>query len=940
MLKYLHIVAIVLLGSLFVDAQTQSFAGYIDAGDEATAKQNHYSAYRLYALASESGWSEDRDYEERLSEVYYKAGLSAYRATAYAQAEKYFLLVLNRADAKKYELAYYYLAQSMFRQGRYDDAEDYYNLFIDENPDAVNRVVEKMSDVDTRPFEETLKANARFIEKAKQQIDDANEALNRMSRQDEIVLRHLPTGINTEDSDVMYVYGPGKSRFYSSNTEEFKKDTLTPKRSLYRIMERTGETTAQALPQLINKESKNVAYAAFNETKNRVYYSVCDFRKYDELRCDLYAADVSSDGKWSNPRMLEINAAGYSTGQPAVGKVNDTGTEYLFFSSDRPGGKGGFDLYRAQLASDGKPGAVELLEDLNTEDDDVSPYWYNKWQTLYFATNGRFSFGGLDIYKSFFNGSNFRDPVNLGLPVNSSADDAYYSRYDDADQAYVSSRRASAEALYYSDEKDVCCYDIYEFVPDPRITLRALAFNKLTQEELEGVTVKLCEITPSGPKEIDEITNLTANDFDFQVTPGAKYQLKATKDGFTSVIDEFDLSDPEFVDVPYIERRLELAPKIDLDVFTFNNVDQKALPGTTVSLYEVMDDGERVLVEEITNPTANDAHFELEIGKRYEIEGRKPGFGVAYDEVDVSDIDPDNYEPTIRRDLYLGQQLDVFVIDSKTDLPLNNATVILNRVNGPAGTPKTNPNGNNFDYIVNLNQDFVLEVSRKGYFPRTIPLRFTPADVERFDGKLSVTVPLISNDINDYLDLRVYFDNDHPDPDAYSNTTRLAYDETYRAYIDRREEFVKLAGQGLEGREAIVATGDVDDFFTEEVVPGYDDLIKLADALIVHMENGRSYQIKLVGRASPRAPTSYNLRLSARRNVSLMNFFKRYQDGALAEYIKNNTLTFSAERKGEVTDLDKIYELIDQERTSIYSVEASLARRVEFPKIFTDNSKK
>lgn len=915
MSNFTNILAILLLSSLWLGAQNQSFEGYIEAGDIATAKQNHYAAYRFYALSAEEGWSEDRNYEERLSEVYYKAGLAAYKSTAYIPAEKYLLQLLARPDAASYELTKFYLAQSTFRQGRYDQAVAFYEQFLDENPDAQDE----------------------FRDKASQQISEADWAIDAMSREDDIQLRHLPEGINTEDSDVLYVYGPKGTRFFSSNNTLFKKDTLLPKRLLYRIMRRTGENTAEPLPAVINQPGKNVAHAAFNTAMNRVYYSVCDFRNYDDMRCDLYVANVSSDGDWSEPRKLDINLPGFSTGQPTIGNLEATGVDYLYFSSDRPGGQGGLDLYRSALSEDGTLGEVENLEDINTVGDDAAPYWYDKWQTLYFATNGRFSFGGLDIYKAYNIEGKFKAPINLGLPVNSSADDAYYSRYDDEAQAYVASRRASSEALYYSEERDVCCYDLYEFIPDPRITLRALTFNKLTEEELKGVTVKLCKITSEGPIVVEEITSPETNEFNFQVEPGMKYQLKATKDGFTSTMDEFDLSDPEFTDVPYVERILYLAPKVNLDVFTFNNVDRKDLAGTTVSLYEATESGELILVEEVTNPLANDSHFELEIGKRYEVVGSKAGFGEDSDEVDLRGYDPIKEGSTIRRDLYLGQTLDVLVIDAKTELPLSNATVTLTPGDEAS---RTNPDGNDFHYIVNLDQDFRLDVSREGYFPRTLPLRFSLEDVERFDGKLVVTVPLVSDDINDFLDLRVYFDNDHPDPDVNRTTTKLAYDETYEPYLARRQEFVRRAGKDLPQEDAFLASGEVDEFFDNQVIPGYEDLLKLADALVVHMENGRNYELKLVGHASPRSTPTYNLNLSARRNVCLQNFFARFQGGKLKPFIDSKQLVLKPERKGSDKDLGRIYELIEEERESIYSVEASLERRVEFPKIFSNNSRK
>jgi hypothetical protein len=918
MLRLPYLFTIFLMGAFGLHAQNQSFVGYIEAGDMATDKEDHYNAYRLYAIASEDDWAEDRGYEERISEVFYKAGLAAYKSTAYTEAEKYFLRLLSRPDANAYHLTKFYMAKSTFRQGRYDQAVATFEEFLAEQPDV----------------------QEEFREKASRQINEADWAIDAMSREDDIQLRHLPDGINTTDSDVMYVKGPKGTRYFSSNDFEFTKDTLTPKRMLSRIMLQTGENTAKPLGKHINLPGKNVAHTTFSADMTKVYYSVCEFRDYDQMRCDIFMAKIGGDGEWSDPVKLGVNLVGATTTQPNVGANNADGKEYLFFASDRPGGKGGLDIYKVSLDAAGLTmDNATNLDAINTSENDAAPYWYNTWQTLYFTTDGRFSFGGLDIYKAYMIDGEFRTPINLGTPVNSSADDAYYTRFDDPEVAYISSRRPIEEALFYSEKRDVCCYDLYEFAPDNRITLQALTFNKLSAEELKGVTVTLYKITPDGPVVVDEVTNPEANDFNFQVDPGEKYQLKAVKDGYAMAMNEFDLSKPEFKDVPFVERRLDLIPKVDLDVFAFNNVDRTNLVGTKVSLYELTDSGERILVEEITNPDANDSHFELEIGKRYVIVGEKPGFGEASDEIDLRDYDKDGSD-TVRKDLYLGQMLDVYVIDAKTELPILAATVSLRSDDGFLDEKDTNNEGNEFHYVVNLDRPFEIDVTRDGYFPRSVTVEFSQADVEKFDGRLSVTIPLNSNNINDFLDLRVYFDNDHPDPDAYSSTTKLAYDDTYGPYLERMDEFKESTAKGLGIEAGFLASGEVEEFFEEQVIPGHEDLLKLADALVQHMAEGRSYELQLVGFASPRAPDSYNLRLSARRNVCLRNFFERYQDGVLSEYIKNGQLSFEAIRKGEEKDLGRIYELIEEERESIYSVEASLERRVEFPKIFNTNSRK
>jgi len=276
-----------------LSAQNQSFEGYIAAADKAAQRDDHYNAYRLYAIAAEDEWNDDAAYDERIGEAYYKAGTAAYRATAYQEAEKYLVMLQSLPAVDKYPLSQYYMGQAVFRQGRYDQAVAHFQQFLDDQP----------------------RAPEAYRSIALAQINDADWAIDALTRAEDIQLNHLPEGINTPDSDIMYVRGKGSARYFSSNTFEYKNDSLKPKRTLSRIMKQTGEATAVALPDNINLPGKNVAHTAFNKEMTKVYYSVCDFRNYDELICDIYRADVSADGNWTNPQKTNINQAGPEHGR-------------------------------------------------------------------------------------------------------------------------------------------------------------------------------------------------------------------------------------------------------------------------------------------------------------------------------------------------------------------------------------------------------------------------------------------------------------------------------------------------------------------------------------------------------------------------------------------------------------------------------------------------
>lgn len=906
-----------LCSCVLAQAPRQSFEGFLQAADAQAAKGDDYTAYRMYLLATE--YTDAKNYDARIGEARYKAGVSAYNVSAYRVAEQQLLGLLQLPAASNYPLAKYYLGQANFRQGEYDEAAVYFQQFLDENPAATPGVSE------------------RFLNSARAQITDADLAIDAMARADSITLTRLPTGINSEDMDVMYTYGPGGERYFTTNRFVWNQDSLKQHRLLSRIMRRTGETTAEKLPERINRPGKNVAHTAFTADQKTVFFSICDFAAAnDETICELYRAPVGTDAEWGEPVRLSVNASGADNTQPSVGMVD--GQEFLFFSSDRSGGAGGLDLYRAPINADGSVGAATNLEALNTVGDEGTPFWYAPNQTLYFSTDGRFSFGGMDLYRSYWLDGRFRRPINLGHPVNSSADDAYYTRFDD-EIAYVGSRRPRADALFYTGEKEICCYEIYSFPPDTRIDLLATTYNKLTEEELAGATVALYEMTPDGPVLVAEITNPDGNEFNFAVEPCKQYELRATKDGYSRDIDAFDLCDDAFRGKPFVERKLYLAPKIDLDVFTFNNVDRKPLNGVEVELYEVNDDGSQTLLDTKLSADANEYRFELEQGKRYRVEGRRTDYGEDYAEVDLRNYTPDMGNP-IRRDLFIGQLLDILVIDGRTDEPLNGATVRLLRADGTKVTDdKTNPDGNDFHYVVNLDQPFVVTTSREGYLTRTDTLTFTRQDLVDGGGRLTFYIPLFN--LESFLPFEVYFDNDYPNPRSYRTTTDRSYDQTYDPYLERQATFLEEFTAGMSNEDAFLARGNMNQFFDQEVKAGYDQLQRFAQALQQHLRSGQAFTLELKGYASPRAATEYNRRLSSRRIRSVENYFRTYAGGALLPYIRSEQLTFTEAPLGESTaDASRISDRLDRPQESVFSILASLERRVELGLPLTLKKKK
>jgi len=168
----------------------------------------------------------------------------------------------------------------------------------------------------------------------------------------------------------------------------------------------------------------------------------------------IYYAELI-EGRWTNIEPVPFNLEDYSTSHPALSPDGS----YLYFTSDRPGGKGMSDIYRVSIATDGSFGTPENLGDaINTEGRDGFPF-VDSNGTLYFSSDGHLGMGGLDVYAAEARGNSFAEPKNLGLGVNSSADDfAYY--YDPAtEEGYVSSNRADGQGsddIYKIEKIEIC----------------------------------------------------------------------------------------------------------------------------------------------------------------------------------------------------------------------------------------------------------------------------------------------------------------------------------------------------------------------------------------------------------------------------------------------------------------------------------------------------
>jgi len=263
-----------------------------------------------------------------------------------------------------------------------------------------------------------------------------------------------PLSVNTTASEFAPVYYKGGLVFTSSRHEgPFKKKSHWDNRPFLNLYYATKTTDSHFGESTLFEDKLNsrhhdgpaMFYAQFQKMIiNRNQRVEVEGREnVFEWRPGLY--DALFDQAKSSWQIIPLpfNDPDYSFLHPSI---SEDGT-ILYFASDKRGGYGGTDIYRA-IRSNGIWGPpVNVGPEVNTAEDEAFPFFIGN--TLYFASNGHGGLGGLDIFKSEQSSDTLDAPVNLGYPINSTADD--FSLVTDLERrnGYFASARNGNDDLFY-----------------------------------------------------------------------------------------------------------------------------------------------------------------------------------------------------------------------------------------------------------------------------------------------------------------------------------------------------------------------------------------------------------------------------------------------------------------------------------------------------------
>lgn len=532
-------------------------AAKLSVADEQMQRGEYYDASRTYRkvynkLTKREERPQRGEIAYKMGECYRKLNMNARASAAYQNAVRYGYL-----DST----AMLYMAQALQAEGKYQAAIKAYEDYLATSPKDAETANTGIAgcrmgiDIKKNPTRYVVKNaklfNSRRADFAPMFLDKSADALYFTTTNEKVTGSHKSEITGMKKSDIWVA----------------------------RKNERGEWQRPEAVEGELNSEHDE-GIVSFTPDGQTMYLTRARREPNSNTSVEIYTSQ-RSDARWSAPVKFEITADTLSAyGHPAVSPDGN----WLYFTSDMPGGFGGKDIWRINLKE--RAGSLENLgEFINTPGDEVFPYMRAD-SILYFSSDGHAGLGGLDIFKATLRPSGGWSVENMGSPVNSSADD-FGITFGIGESGYFSSNRGDGRG-----------YDhLYSFVlPDLKITISGMVLDR-DEEPVPNAVIRIIGDDGSNQKASGKVDG----SFSFPLQRGVRYVMLAGAKGYLNARQEFT-SDTAEEDAEYnVDFVLASITKPNVVDNIFYDFDKATLrPESCValdSIVQVLHDNPNVTIE-------------------------------------------------------------------------------------------------------------------------------------------------------------------------------------------------------------------------------------------------------------------------------------------------------------------------------------------------------
>lgn len=527
----------------------------LSTANEQMARGEYYDASKTYRkiynrLTKREERSQRGEVAYKMAECYRRLNMAARASAAYQNAIRY-----GVTDS----MAVLRLAQSLHAEGKYPAAIKSYEEFLTKvpgNPEAV-------AGLEGARLASEMKANrTRYVIRQSKLLNSRRADFSPMFNDD--VLYFTTTNEKVTGENRSEITGMKKGDIWMSKKNE------------------RGEwQRPEPVEGELNSEVEE-GICSFSPDGSTMYLTKARREPNANTGVEIYTSQ-RSDAKWSAPVKFEITADTVSSyGHPALSPDG----QWLYFTSDMPG-VGGRDIWRVNVKE--RAGSLENLgPDINTVGDEMFPYMLTD-SIMYFSSNGHPGLGGLDIFCATLGPDGHWSVKNMGVPVNSEADDfgITFDRKADHPSGYLSSNRGDGRG-----------YDhIYTFeLPDLKITISGWVVDR-DDEPVPNAVIRIVGNDGSNQKTVAK----NDGSFSFPLQRGVSYVMMAGAKGFLNARQSFT-SDTAEEDADYaIDFVLASLTKPNIVENIFYDFDKATLrPESTEALdglVQMLNDNPNITIE-------------------------------------------------------------------------------------------------------------------------------------------------------------------------------------------------------------------------------------------------------------------------------------------------------------------------------------------------------